>query len=373
MRSSLPLALAIGLMACAAALAEPQPAPPAPAEGATPVFSSEQAWEHLRQLTEIGSRASGSEGAARARAYIRTALDALGLEVVALPKRVLLGGGGELEIESLVAIIPGASPDLFVLATPYDTRHFESFEFVGANGASSGVAVLLELARVLSQDPLPYTTWLVFLDGEARLGRGSPEDASTAWLGSSDLARLWSEDARLESVRLLVYLAQVADADLEIARDLRSHRGYRETFWDVAQRLGHSEAFASGQRYEAPEAGHVPFVTRGVRRAVLIMDTSFGGDEPPGLYAETEDDTLERCSPDSLGAVGEVTLESLREIAARLAKIDHFADAPLDAAGPAEPVRPGPASGAGSAPTEPSAVEPAPAAETTLPAEPPGS
>ncbi len=372
MRASISLALALGLTACAAALAEPPPPPPAPAEGAAPAFSPEQAWEHLRRLTEIGPRASGTEGAARARAYIRKALDALGLEVVALSKRVPLGTGGELEIESLVAIVPGESPDLFVLATPYDTRYFESFEFVGANGASSGAAVLLELARVLSQDPLPYTTWLVFLDGEAPLGRGSPDDASTAWVGSSELARLWSEDGWLESIRLLLYLTQVADADLQIARDLRSHRGYRETFWDVAQRLGHTEAFAPGQRYEAPAAGHVPFVARGVRRAVLLMDTSFGGDEPPGLYADTEDDTLERCSPQSLGVVGEVTLESLREIAARLAKIDRFAGAPLDApAGPPYPVRPGPRSGAGSSPSEPSAVEPAgepqPAAETTEP------
>jgi hypothetical protein len=348
MRPSIALGLALALAACAAAPAEPPPPPPAPEEGTAPAFSSDQAWEHLRRLTEIGPRASGTEGAAQARAYIRKALEALGLEVVPLSRTLALSDGSEIGIQSLVAIIPGESPDLFVLVTPYDSRFFDSFEFVGANGASSGAAVLLELARVLSQDPLPYTTWVVFLDGEAPLGRGGPDDASTAWIGSTELARAWSQDARLDSIRLL------------------SHRGYRETFWDVARRLGHTDAFAPGQGYEAPVAGHVPFLARGLRRVVLIMDTSFGGDEAPGFYADTEDDTVERCSPQSLETVGEVTLVSLREIGARLAKIDRFADAPLKApAGPPEPLRPGgsqvaPTSGDGaSSAAEPQGAEPA--------------
>lgn len=368
MRPLLALALALFLVACAAAPAEPPPPPPA-VDGAETGFSQEQAWKHMRRLTEIGPRASGTEGAAQARAYIRKALEALGLQVVSLPKTLSLDDGSQIEIESLVAVIPGASPDLFVLATPYDTRYFESFDFIGANGASSGVAVLLELARVLSQDPLPYTTWVAFLDGEAPLGRGGPADETTAWSGSAELARAWNEDGTLASIRLLLYIAQVGDADLRIARDLRSHRGYRETFWDVAMRLGHSDVFVPGQAYEAPPAGHIPFLAQGVRRAVLIMDTSFGGDEPPGFYADTEDDTLDRCSPQSLGAVGEVTLASLREISAHLEKIDRFADAPLEApAVPSEPPWPGPRSepqaGPGAAPsTAPAEDAPPPAGD----------
>jgi hypothetical protein len=373
MHRSLVLALALALVACAASAPEP---PPPPAEdGAEPVFSSQQAWEHLRRLTEIGPRASGTEGAALARTYIREVLEALGLQVVPVAKTLSLEDGSQIEIESLVAVIPGASPDLFVLATPYDTRYFEGFEFVGANGASSGAAVLLELARVLSHEPLPYTTWLAFLDGEAPLGRGGPADETTAWAGSTELARAWREDASLGSIRLLLYLAQVGDADLRIARDLRSHRGYRETFWDVAARLDHGDVFVPGQAYEAPPAGHVPFLAQGVRRAVLIMDTSFGGDEAPGFYADTEDDTLERCSPQSLEAVGEVTLVALREIGTRLAKIDRFADAPLDApVGPSEPHWPGPRPESEAGPGAAPSAEPADAAKP--PAEgpaPPGS
>ncbi len=331
MRPSIALFLGAALLlTCARAPVDPVAAQPEPAGSADPLrFSPENAWEHLRQLTEIGPRAAGTRGAARARDYIRAQLEALGLEVASFHSRVSFDAGGELELETLIAVIPGESSDLFVLAAPYDTRHFDGFEFVGVNSGGSGPAVLLELARVLSQRPLAYTTWLVFLDGESPLGRGSSEEATTAWIGSTELALAWRQEGHMDAIRVLFYLTQVSDADLRIARDLRSHRGYREILWSVGQRRGYENVFQPGQRYDSPVAGHVPFLSRGLRRAVLVMDESFGGEEPPGIYAYTEDDTLEHSSPQSLGAVGEVVHETLEEISARLAKIDSFAGAPL--------------------------------------------
>ena len=63
----------------------------------------------------------------------------------------------------------------------------------------------------------------------------------------------------------------------------------------------------------------------GLRQVVTIEDTAFGGDQPPGLYADTAQDTIARCSPDSLQTVGVVVLGALDAIAGRLGKIDRFA------------------------------------------------
>jgi hypothetical protein len=321
-------------------VARPAPPPEASLPEDDPGFSAERAWLHMQALTSIGPRATGTPGAERARAYIRDQLHDLGLKILSHETRILLESGAAIDVVSLIAIIPGESQDLFVLAAPYDTRFMTSIDFVGANGGASGPALLLELARVLSRKPLPYTTWLVFLDGESPLGRGSTEEATRAWIGSTELAQAWAADASLESIRLLVYFDQVADAELSIARDLRSHRSYREAFWESALRLGYEDAFPRRASYESPVAGHLPFVQRGLRRAVLIKDTAYGGDEPPGFYAQTEADTLAHCSPDSLAAVGQVSVEALERIAARLAKIDRFADAPLR--GPTGPQVPPP-------------------------------
>jgi glutaminyl-peptide cyclotransferase len=339
---------------------QPVPVDPGPV-GRLHQFSSERAWGHLEALTAIGPRASGTRGASKARSYIQEQLDLYGIEFEVHPFRVDFENGEDaLELKNVIGKIPGDSDGFFVLAAPYDTRYFDSFDFIGANDGGSGAALLLELARTLAIDPLPYTTLLVFLDGEAPLGRGGPDDQRVGLLGSSALANVWRAQGVVPDIRFLAYFNQVGDADLEIARDLFSHRAYREAFWNAASRLGFIEAFPAGESYESPRAGHHPFREAGIHRVTAIIDTSFGGEEPPGLYAGSEDDSLARCSPESLHAVGQVTLEALDTVSRRLVKIDRFSDTPLrelpppeETFAPATPSEPDSAPGADPAPAAP--------------------
>ena len=269
---------------------------------------------------------------------------------------------------NLKVVIPGASPQIFVLTAAYDTRPFDSFRFVGANDGASAPALLLELARVIQAHPLPYTTWIVFLDREAPQA-GDPT-GEPLLAGSSVLATELLLGAKPEPVRLVVSFQQVGDADLRIARDLRSHRLFREEFWLAAARLGRTDAFRPGDRFESPPGSHLSFVSVGFRGVVLISDPSYGGDEPPGTFANSEDDTPEHCSPQSLATVGMVTLEALDRIGERLAKIDRYTKKtaePAPAQEPSEPIVTAPAE------TEPVVTPPAqpPPAVTAPEATPP--
>ena len=292
-------------------------------------FSAQRAHDHLAALTDIGPRVAGSEGGARARAYIVSQLQDLGLEVTEQTLAVRIPSSGEqLQIVNLGARIPGDLEGAIVLAAPYDSRPFEAMNFVGANDGASGAALLLELARAIATHPLPYTTWLVFLDGEAPRDSGDGSDRVHRNLGSQGLAQALAADGRLDGIRLLVYFNRIGDPDLRIARDIHSNRIYRTEFWSAARQLGHEASFPEDSAFESTLAGHTAFVERGLRRSLAIVDTSFGGDEPPGVYANTEDDDLEHVSPESLRVVGDVTLEALDSISQRLARIDRFADAP---------------------------------------------
>ena len=159
----------------------------------------------------------------------------------------------------------------------------------------------------------------------------------------------------------MVSFQQVGDADLRIARDLRSHRLFREEFWLAAARLGRSEAFRPADRFESPPGSQSAFLAAGFRGVVLITDPSYGGDEPPGAYANSEDDTPERCSPQSLATVGMVTLEALDRIGERLAKIDRFAKKTEEPAAP--PPAPAPSQASEPAITPPAEAPPAPELE----------
>jgi spermidine synthase len=285
----------------------------------------------LNALTGIGPRVMATEGTERARAYLRGELEKLGLEIEEQQFTIELPTGDaqaeSLPMRNLMAAIPGTSSDVFLLVTPYDTREYENFRFLGTNDGASGAAVVLELTRVLAEKPLPYTTWVVFLEGEAQRKSERGGDAHSHF-GSMELARRLRVLNATRQVRLAVVLDRVCDADLRIARDLRSHRMYREEFWRAAERLGHDDAFPRNASYESPVASHLGLLSEGFRKVVALVDTSFGGDEPPGLYAGTEDDNPEHCSRDSLGVVGEVTVEALDRIGKRMTKVDRFAETP---------------------------------------------
>lgn len=333
--------------------AQPAPPPPAPTSAANdPAFSAERAWKHLEALTAIGPRPAGSEGAARARAYLREELENLGLQVEEQRNTVEAAEDGsqpELEFVNLTATIPGASPDVILLVAAYDTPRIDSFEFVGANEAAAGPAVVLELARALSLRELPYTVQLAFLDGEHLAGARGRD----LHHGSRALAMALDQTGQLDRIRLAFFFERVGDADLRLSRDLNSSRIYRETVWRVAGRLGAADAFPPDAEFEAPDGPHRAFLAHGMRRVVVLEDDRYGGDEPPGTYARTEQDTLEHVSAESLGVVGSVALASIEQIGAHLAKIDRFAKYPLDepAAEPAQPEAP-PAEGAATEATE---------------------
>ena len=293
-------------------------------------FSADRAWRDLQALTEVDARPVGSRGNDRARDYLRAELEGLGVEVeswevdYANTEEESSGAGApEISVTNLSAIIPGTrSQDRFLIVAPFDSRSYDDFEFIGANDGASGAAVVLEIARSIAADPLLYAAEIVFLDGESPFpspdGQGFYRE-----IGSLGLATR-IQAAGISGVRAMIYLNRVGDADLQIARDLMSHRIYREEFWKAAAALDRTQAFPRDAAFENAGVAHRYFAQIGLRQIVSIVDTSFGGDQPPGLYAGTAQDTIERCSPESLETVGVVVLEGLESISKRLGKIDRF-------------------------------------------------
>jgi hypothetical protein len=322
------------LLAFLAVACRPSPPPLIASLPPTPNrnFSAEGAWQHLVALSAIGPRVPGSEGAAQARRYIAAELSALGLEADEQTFLIdVVEDEPPLALTNLSVTIPGASQDLFVLAAPYDTLDFESPPLLGVDDGASGPALLLELARVLSVAPLAYSTRLLFLEGEKKTLVGHMEVVN---FGSKAMARQFQAQGVLPRIRLLVVFNRVAGSDLRILRDPRSHRFTREAFWDAAGRLGFQDAFPRAAAFEPVEAGHESFLEAGMRPAAAIV----GAAPPVTSSPEAEDiaaeDTLERCSAESLRTVGFVTLQTLETQSQRLARIDRAAGVPTPAVVP---------------------------------------
>jgi hypothetical protein len=187
------------------------------------------------------------------------------------------------------------------------------------------------MARVLVDRPLPFAIEIILLDAEAPFLILSDEFSEAGMIyeevGRNGLASR-IEEVGTFSFRMMLYLNRVGDSDLKIARDRMSNRIFREQFWEAAKALRLTDAFPPGAEYEDSGIAHPALIRMGFRRIVSIADTVYGGDESPGEYAGTEEDTLEHCSEESLATVGTVSLAALGSISQRLLKIDTFSRMP---------------------------------------------
>ncbi len=273
-------------------------------------FDSSRAYGHLRQIVSFGPRPAGSAALEATRGYLRRQLDAIGVPVkdqafdAATP-------AGAVRMVNLVATIPGVRPARIVFTGHYDTKVFHEFMFVGANDGGSSAAFLLELARVLKARRNPFTMEVLFLDGEEAVRDWQDDDHTYG-------SRYYVEAARragtLQQIRALILVDMIGARDLLLDRESNSTPWLTDALWKSAKKLGVQEHFSS--QPSPIEDDHIPFLRAGVQ-AVDIIDLNH--------YAEmgwwhTREDTLDKTSARSLQMVGDVLMDALPGIEARLLK-----------------------------------------------------
>lgn len=270
-------------------------------------FSGERALDHVRTQVSMGPRPPGSEASGRLRSWLRTELEALGFQVQEQPftPRTPLG---PVPMVNLVATLPGASERRLVLGAHADTKRFEEFEFLGANDGASGVAALLELARVFHSNRLRHTLTLAFFDGEEALVEWGPDDSL---YGSTHLVDSWVENGLARKVSAVFILDMVGDRNLKVTDEVNSHPQLRARLREEAARLGHSRLFSGPE--QGVEDDHVPFLMAGIPALNVIgFATSPEGVVPS--YWHTPQDTLDKVSASSLEAVGRTVEACLRRL-----------------------------------------------------------
>jgi Zn-dependent M28 family amino/carboxypeptidase len=161
------------------------------------------------------------------------------------------------------------------------------------------------MARALKGRPHASDLYLVWLDGEEAYGEWSATDSL---YGSRHLAQKWAADGTAARIRALINVDMIGDKDLNIVTETYSYEPLRRTVWQVAAQLGRGQHF-TGQEYPI-EDDHVPFLKRGVK-AIDLIDFSYG---PNHSWWHTAEDTVDKLSPNSFQAVGDVVLETLRRL-----------------------------------------------------------
>ena len=136
-------------------------------------FSGERAYEFVAKQVAFGPRPPDTDAIRRTQEYIIGQLRGFGCTVDTDDFHAQTPVG-RLAMKNIIVKIKGASPNIIMLATHYDTDTLDPNDrkltnFVGADDAGSSTGLMMEMALVLCGKPQPATIWIAFLDGEEAL------------------------------------------------------------------------------------------------------------------------------------------------------------------------------------------------------------
>ena len=260
-------------------------------------FNGRRAYQFVLDQEALGIRPTGSDAGWKTGDYIISQMEGFGWEV-STQEFLYLG----VRVRNVIG--KGGAGPFILLGAHYDTRPAadqdpdpakRSEPILGANDGGSGVAVLLELARVLKHDTLKHEVWLAFFDAEDR-GR---LDGWPFSVGARETAR------RLTlRPQAMVLVDMVGDADQNIYYEGNSHPRLAAEIWAVAGELGYGDTIIPQLKHTITD-DHIPFVEMGIP-AVDIIDFDYP-------YWHTTRDTSDKVSADSLERVGRTLQTWLEE------------------------------------------------------------
>lgn len=263
-------------------------------------FNGTKALELVEKQVAFGPRVPGTDGHRQAAKYFLEYLGSYADKVYTDRWQHDFADGVTRGLVNVIATFNPDASERVLLCAHWDTRprgehdpnpELRDKPIPGANDGGSGVAVLLELARVFKDNPPAVGVDIVLFDGEDFGDFYKNEDVL---IGSYRFA----EKNKSYRPRLGVLLDIVGDKNAKFPYEGHSWQWLGDDcslVWNTAERLGYGNIFVK-QVGSAVVDDHIPLLKAGIRCINVIQ---------MGLpYWHTQGDTPDKLSAESLEAVG---------------------------------------------------------------------
>jgi len=240
-------------------------------------FSGANALKHVTDQVALGPRTSANGKQLACAEYISSKLKSLGFETSLQSFTGDSGMGAGVKFYNVIATFNPANKSGFkVFGAHYDTLPYaprdtdpqkQRTPIDGANDGASGVAVLLELARAVSQKKaaLDSGVKLVFFDGEDFY-----TGMENMFYGSKYFAASLKPEDRA-AIKYFVLVDMVGDSDLGIYKDQNSQSAnpdFNNYIFAAAKELG-LKGINDSVKYEIAD-DHIPMIAAKITSALLI-------------------------------------------------------------------------------------------------------
>jgi hypothetical protein len=299
-----------------------------------PSFSGDSAFAFVKKQVEFGPRVPGSDAHKSCAKWLATAFKNYGLNVIEQPFKAKTYFG-TLDAVNIIAQYKPELSNRILLCSHWDSRHIADKDnkdadkpILGADDGASGVGVLLEMARMLQQNPIDFGIDLICFDaedlGDERVQSGNKQSimqqqvntAETWCLGS----QYWSKNLHSPkyTARFGILFDMVGASGAKFPREGHSVAKASEfvnRIWGAAAELGYSDLFVNTLAGEITDDHY--FVMRGTN--IPTVDIIGMPKTPPmfGDHHHTHFDNLSIIDPEVLKKVGQVAATVIYRTAAK--------------------------------------------------------
>ncbi|MCC2548920.1 M28 family peptidase [Hymenobacter sp. BT175] len=306
-------------------------APAEQAGPAAPLFNADSAYAYTARQVAFGPRVPNSKAHAACADWLVQRFRTLGLTVREQPFEAMAFDGKMLRCRNIVAQFKPEYARRVTIFSHWDTRPFADKDTVkpnapldGASDGASGVAIALEMARLLSLQPDSLTPnvgvdFILFdaedygydADTQSKLVNKLAGAGQDSWcLGS----QYWSKHLLPAGYKPSygILLDMVGAKNAKFSREQQSVQYAKDVVdkvWNTAAQIGYSDFFLF-QDSPGITDDHVYTNQAGIR-TIDIIDHLPVGDEYFPAYHHTTQDNMSIIDKRTLKAVGQTVLQTI--------------------------------------------------------------
>jgi len=293
-----------------------------------PAFSSDSAFHFLEKQLAFGPRVPNTPAHVKTAAWLIQKFKSYGFEVTEQNFKPVNYEGKTLNAKNIIASTNPAAAKRVLLAAHWDTRPIadkdderQTLPIPGANDGASGVAVLLEIARIIHETPKkPEVGIDIILFDAEDWGEAIDykKDSGLQYGGYLLGSDYWSKNLHKPNYTAFygILLDMVGAKNATFRYDetsMQAAPSIVKNVWNTASQLGFSQYFlneSGGSIYD----DHVPVIANAKIPMIDIIDlkTSFGSSGADFFKAHhTHDDDISAIDKNTLKAVGQTVLQVL--------------------------------------------------------------
>jgi Zn-dependent M28 family amino/carboxypeptidase len=284
-----------------------------------PAFNADSAYSYVQAQVDFGPRVPNTEAHEKCAEYLAGELSRFGAEVTEQRANLTAFDGTTLRAINIIGSFNTEQTVRILLFAHWDSRPFADNDpnvenhkkpVLGANDGASGVGVLLEIARLIGENPPTVGIDIIFFDAE---DYGQPyfyqgKEMPDSWaLGSQYWARNPHKPGYRAKYGILLDMVGAKNANFLKEKTSTMYAPHVvEKIWTKARELGYGNLFQNKEgSYITDDHLYVNEIARIPSIDIIDFERSF----VPQWH--TVNDTMEYIDKGTLKAVGQTILETI--------------------------------------------------------------